>query len=154
LLNEFSICTMNRGKLGLLSRFEARSVGKSAAPSLLLTGVSIMKSFADLSFFRAFDLLLDRANPGLKRSRWTYDGVEFERERISASGPKYGLAVEIYTLNRVPRPSWSLLVAKEYWWAGEDAKAMRSFRWARPTGGKRIEILKWLRAQEEKIRRL
>ena len=109
-----------------------------------------MKSFADPSFFRAFDLLLNRSNPGLKRSRWSHEGVEFERERISASGPRYGLTVEIYALNRPARPSWSLLVAKEYWWTGEQAKALRSMHWARPTGGQRIEILKWLRMQEQK----
>ncbi len=32
-----------------------------------------MKSFADPSFCRAFELLLDQSNPGLKRFRWTYD---------------------------------------------------------------------------------
>ena len=112
-----------------------------------------MKSFADQAFFRIFELLLNQSNPGLKRSRWTYDNVEFERERMSASGPKYGLAVEIYTLNRVGRPSWSLLVVKEYWWAGRDSEVLRSLRWARPTSGHRIEILKWLRAQDAKFGR-
>ena len=45
---------------------------------------SVMKSLARPSFFRLFDLLVSHANPGLKSPRWTFDGVEFERERHSS----------------------------------------------------------------------
>src|SRR5579885_681387 len=47
-----------------------------------------MKSLARPSFFRMFDLLLNTTNSGLKRSRWTYEGVEFEYERHSFHRPK------------------------------------------------------------------
>ncbi len=107
-----------------------------------------MRNFAGASFFRLFELLLGSSNRGLKRSRWTHGGVEFERERHSMTGPQHGLAVEIFTLRRPGRHGWSLLVVKEYWWAGEDSKAIKSLRWARPTGGRRADILNWLRAQE------
>ena len=74
-----------------------------------------MKSFAHPSFFRLFDLLLSLTNPGLKRSHWTHDGVQFERERHSVTGPRHGLAIEIFTLTRSGRHGWSLMVVKEYW---------------------------------------
>ncbi len=110
-----------------------------------------MKNFAQPSFFRLFDLLLSLSNPGLKRTHWTHDGVELERERHSVMGPKHGLAIEIFTLTRPGRRGWSLMVIKEYWWAGEESKALKNLRWARPTSGQRGDILSWLRAQDAKI---
>ena len=112
-----------------------------------------MKNFAHPSFFRLFDLLLSLTNPGLKRSHWTHDGVQFERERHSVTGPRHGLAIEIFTLTRSGRRGWSLMVIKEYWWAGEESKALKNLRWARPTGGQRGDILSWLRAQDAKVGR-
>jgi hypothetical protein len=110
-----------------------------------------MKNFAHPSFFRLLDLLLSLTNPGLKRSRWTHDGVEFERERHSVTGPKRGLAIEIFTLTRPGRRGWSLMIIKEYWWAGEESRALKNLRWARPIGGQRGDILAWLRKQDAKI---
>lgn len=112
-----------------------------------------MKSFGDPAFFRLFDLLTSLTNRGLKRSHWTHDGIEFERERHSVIGPKHGLTIEIFTLTRPGRRGWSLMVIKEYWWAGEESRALKSLRWARPIGGQRADILSWLRAQEAKLRR-
>jgi len=110
-----------------------------------------VKGFAHPSFFRLFDLLLSLTNPGLKRSHWTHDGVQFERERHSVTGPRHGLAIEIFTLTRSGRHGWSLMVVKEYWWAGEESKALKNLRWARPISGQRSDILSWLRAQDAKI---
>jgi hypothetical protein len=89
-----------------------------------------MKSFASPSFFRLLDLMLSTTNPGLKLSRWKFDGVEFERERHSVMGPKHGLAIEIFTLTHAGRRGWTLMVTKEYWWAGEESKALKNLRWA------------------------
>jgi len=112
-----------------------------------------MKTLAQPSFFRAFDLLLSTSNPGLKQARWSHDGVEFERERHSFSGPKHGLTVEIVTLTRAGRRGWSLMVTKEYWWAGPDNKAFKNLRWARPVSGRRNDMLDWMRAQEAALER-
>ena len=112
-----------------------------------------MKNFAQPSFFRLFDLLVSLTNRGLKRSHWTHDGVEFERERHSVMGPRHGLTIEIFTLTRAGRRGWSLMVVKEYWWAGEESKALKNLRWARPIGGQRADILSWLRVQDVKIGR-
>lgn len=112
-----------------------------------------MKNFSQPSFFRLFDLLVSLTNRGLKRSHWTHDGVEFKRERHSVMGPRHGLAIEIFTLTRTGRRGWSLMVVKEYWWAGEESKALKNLRWARPLGGQRADILSWLRAQDAKIGR-
>lgn len=110
-----------------------------------------MKNFAQPSFFRLFDLLVSLTNGGLKRSHWTHDGVEFERERHSVMGPRHGLTIEIFTLRRAGRRGWALMVVKEYWWAGEETKALKNLRWARPIDGKRADILSWLRAQDSRI---
>lgn len=112
-----------------------------------------MKSFARPSFFRVFDLLVSTTNPGLKRTRWTHDGVAFERERHSFSGPRHGLTIEIITLTRAGRRPWTLMVTKEYWWAGPDLKAFKNLRWARPLSGQRTDILAWMRAQESALER-
>jgi hypothetical protein len=112
-----------------------------------------MKSLARPSFFRMFDLLLSTTNPGSKLTRWTHDGVEFERERHSFTGPKHGLTIEIITLTRSGRRGWSLMVTKEYWWAGAESKAFKNLRWARPISGQRSDLLAWLRAQETALER-
>ncbi len=112
-----------------------------------------MKSFAGASFFRLFDLLLSTTNPGLKLSHWTVDGVDWERERYTFTGQAHGFAIEIFTLRRPGRGGWSLLVIKEYWWAGEENKALKSLRWARPTNGRRGDVIAWLRAQESALDR-
>jgi hypothetical protein len=112
-----------------------------------------MKSFVGAFFFRAFDLLLSTSNPGLKRSRWTFDGVDFERERHSFAGANHGFAVDIITLTRTGRRGWSFMVAKEYWWAGAESKPLKSLRWARPTSGQRSDMLAWMRAQETALER-
>jgi hypothetical protein len=112
-----------------------------------------VKNLAQPSFFRLFDLLVSLTNRGLKRSHWTHDGVEFERERHSVMGPRHGLTIEIFTLRRVGRRGWSLIVVKEYWWAGEESRTLKNLRWARPISGQRSDILSWLRAQDAKIGR-
>jgi len=110
-----------------------------------------MKSLARPSFFRLFDLLVSTTNPGLKRPHWTHNGVDFERERHSVTGPQHGFVLEITTLTSRGRRGWSLMVIKEYWWAGEESKGLKNLRWARPTSGQRSDILSWLRAQETRL---
>jgi hypothetical protein len=107
-----------------------------------------MKSLVRPSFFRVFDLLLSTTNPGLKLARWTHDGVEFERERHSFTGPNHGLSVEIVTLTRSGRRGWKLMVTKEYWWAGTESKPLKNLHWARATAGQKNDVLAWMRAQE------
>jgi|GEM_PF-503104 hypothetical protein len=112
-----------------------------------------MKSLARPSFFRMFDLLLNTTNSGLKRSRWTYEGVEFEYERHSFTGPKHGLTISVFTLTRHGRRGWSLMVTKEFWWVGEDSKPFKDLRWARHVSGQRNDLMAWLRAQEVALER-
>lgn len=112
-----------------------------------------MKSLAHPSFFRTFDLLLSTTNPGLKRSRWAHDQVEFARDRHSYSGPLHGFTIDIVTMTRLGRRGWSLMVTKEYWWAGPDNKAFKNLRWARPVSGQRTDMLTWMRSQEAALER-
>lgn len=107
-----------------------------------------MKSLAQPSFFRVFDLLLGATNPGLKLSAWMRDDVAWERERHSFTGPKHGLSIEIITLTRPGRHGWSIMIVKEYWWIGKESKAVKSTRWAKPIEGTRNDIMNWFRAQE------
>ena len=112
-----------------------------------------MKNLARPSFFRFFDLLLGATNPGLKRSRWTFDGVEFTRERHNFTGGAYGFTFEIFRMEHAGRRGWSLMVVKEYWWFGEEAKTAKTTHWARPIRGKRSDMMTWLRAQEADLER-
>jgi hypothetical protein len=95
-------------------------------------GAILMKSLAHPSFFRVFDLLVGATNPGLKLSSWTLDGIAWERERHSFTGPTHGQAIEIFTVTRSGRRGWSLMIVKEYWWVGKESKAVKAVRWAKP----------------------
>ena len=112
-----------------------------------------MKNLARPSFFRMFDLLLSTTNPHSRLTRWTYDSVEFERERHSYTGPKHGLTIDITTLTRGGRRGWCLMVTKEYWWVGAESKAFKDLHWARAVDGQRSEMMAWLRAQEVALER-
>jgi hypothetical protein len=107
-----------------------------------------MKTMARPSFFRVFDLLLGTTNPGLKLSSWTHDGIAWERERHSFTGPKHGQTIEIVTLTRPGKRGWSVMIVKEYWWVGKESRAVKSVRWAKPIDGQRSDIMNWFRAQE------
>jgi hypothetical protein len=107
-----------------------------------------MKSFASPSFFRLFDLILSATNPGMKQSHWTIDGVDCECERHSFNGPRYGFAIEIFTLARPGKRGWSLMVVKEFWYAGKVKDAGRMPHWAKLTGGQRADVFAWFRSQE------
>ncbi len=106
-----------------------------------------MKSFVSPSFFRVFDLILGASNPGLKLTRWTYDSLECERERHSFTGPRHGIAIEIFTLMKPGKRGWTLMVVKEYWWAEKENKALKMPHWAKLTDGQRGDALAWLRAK-------
>jgi hypothetical protein len=112
-----------------------------------------MKSLASPSFFRLFDLLISTTNRELKLLRWVHDGVEFERARHSSMDPNHGLAIEIFTLTRTGRRGWTLMVIKEYWWAGKESKPLKNLRWARITNGQRSDAFTWLREQEVALER-
>jgi hypothetical protein len=107
-----------------------------------------MKNFAQPSFFRVFDLLVGATNPGLKLSSWTYDGVVWERERHSFTGATHGQTIEIFTLRRLGKRGWNVMIVKEYWWVGKENKPVKAVRWAKPIEGQRIDIMNWFRAQE------
>lgn len=111
-----------------------------------------MKSLSQPSFFRVFDLLLGGANPGFKLSSWTHDGVNWERERHSFAGANHGQTIEIVTVTRPGKRGWSIMIVKEYWWAGKENKPLKTLRWAKPLAGQRTHILEWFRAQEVALR--
>lgn len=110
-----------------------------------------MKTFASPSLFRTFDLLLSTTNPGLKLSQWKSDDVEWSRERHSFTGPDHSFAVEVTTLTHGGRQAWSLMVVKEFWWMGAQAKDLRSTQWARLLQGRRKDALSWLDQQEKAL---
>jgi hypothetical protein len=113
-----------------------------------------MNHFVRPSFFRLFDMLLSTTNAGFKHSQWTWNGVDFSRERHSFTGPRHSLSVEIFMLTREGRHGWTLMVTKECWWAGDDNnKVLRSPRWARSLAGRRSDIIAWLKEQETAIER-
>lgn len=112
-----------------------------------------MKNLATPSFFRTFDLLLGASNPGLKLTQWSYDGVDWVRDRYSVTGRNHGFIIEINTLTRPGRRGWCLLVTKEHWWAGTRAESVKSTQWSRPVSGQRKDILEWFRKHEKTIER-
>jgi hypothetical protein len=112
-----------------------------------------MKNFAGASFFRTFDLLMSVTNPGAKLSQWVVAGVACRRERHSFAGAGYGFAVEVFQLTRCGRRSWALLVVREFWWGAQAGEPLKRLHWARPIGGRRVDILAWFLEQEGKLDR-
>jgi hypothetical protein len=112
-----------------------------------------MKTFASASFFRLLDRLVDAGNPSLRRPRWSFEGVEFEYGRHSFTGSAHGFSIQTFTLSSAGRRGWSLLVVKEFWQTGDATDAARMTRWARPTGGRRGDIVTWLRTREMDLER-
>ena len=112
-----------------------------------------MKNLANASFFRVFDVLLGETNPGLKLTSWTHDGVAWERERHSFQGAAHGQSIEIVTVSRSGKRGWRVMVVKEYWWAGQESRAIKAVRWAKATGGQSSDILAWFRGQEVLLER-
>jgi hypothetical protein len=112
-----------------------------------------MKNFASPSFYRTFDLLLGTINPSAKVAYWTYGDVEWVRDRYSITGRTHGIIIEIFTLTRPGRRGWSVMVTKENWWAGTETEAIKTSRWARPTSGRRSDIMEWFREQELELER-
>jgi hypothetical protein len=112
-----------------------------------------MKNLSGPSFYRLFDLLVSMTNPGLKRAHWKVDAVDWERQRHSFTGPSHGFGVEIFTLTRQGAHGWVLMVIKEYWWAGEENKALKSLHWSRPLRGRRGDVIAWFRMQEAALER-
>jgi hypothetical protein len=112
-----------------------------------------MRSFASPSFFRLFDMLMSASNPSFKHARWSFEGVDCEHERHNFTGRAHGFAIETFTLSRPGRRGWRLLVVKEYWWTEQSSAAARMTRWARPIGGRRGDIIAWLRTQDSALAR-
>lgn len=109
-----------------------------------------VRTFADPSLFRLIYMLLGEAHPDLRRTKWTYRGVNWFRERHSFSSSSSGFAIDQYLISKPQPGSWSLLIVKEMWWDGDD-KVIRSVQWAKPLSGSRAKTLEWLRAEERRI---
>ncbi|WP_162854554.1 hypothetical protein [Sphingobium estronivorans] len=109
-----------------------------------------MKSLADRSFFRVFDLLVASAQPNgsIKRPTWSIADTEWVRERHSYAGPNHSFTMETIQVRRTTAPRWTLLVVKEFWWIESQEKPLRDLRWAKLIQGNSQEALKWFRLRE------
>ncbi len=106
-----------------------------------------MKKIGDASFFRIVDRLLSAGTGRVPTSRWSIDGVEWQRERHSYAGATHGFTLEVTTGVRPGPPGWRLRVVKEYWRDGQ-GEATRDLQWAQIEAGSRGEIVEWLKRQE------
>jgi len=107
-----------------------------------------MKSLSDASFFNLFDRLVACGRVPSAAGRWRFGGAEWESARHSFTCASHGFVAEITT---VAGEGWLLLVAKEYWWAGDKTDALRNQRWAKLAKGKPDAVLAWLRRQEKAL---
>ncbi len=102
-----------------------------------------MRRIGDASFFRIVDRLLDPGLTRTPRTRWSIDGVEWQRERHSYAGAGHGFTVEVTTGTRAARPAWSLVVVKEYWRDGS-GEGIKTLQWAHVGSGRRTDVVAWL----------
>ena len=110
-----------------------------------------MKALTDASFFRAFDRMAAAGNPGFKLNQWSFAGAVWQRERHSFSGVGHSFTVEALTVKQTARPAWTLLVAKENWWAAAHGEALKNVQWARPVAGRGADIVAWFRERERSL---
>ena len=107
-----------------------------------------MKSLSDASFFHLFGRLVARGRVPVSAGRWRFGGAVWESARHSFTGAGHGFVAEV---TAVEGEGWSLLVVKEYWWAGGKDDALRNQRWAKAAKGKPDAVLAWLRRQEKAL---
>ena len=110
-----------------------------------------MKSFADRSFFTLFDEILRRDRPPNGPDLWSLAGTTWHRSRHTFETHGYGFTMETYEIERPARAAWSLLVARETWWAGRQGEIIRSAHWAKPVRGSRTAILAWFKEQQHRL---
>ncbi len=111
-----------------------------------------MRKIGDASFFRIVDRLLEAGTSRTPRTRWSVDGVDWRRERHSYAGASHGFTIEVTTGTRAAKPSWTLVVVKEYW-RDAGGEGMKSPQWAHIETGSRTDVVAWLERQERNLER-
>ena len=102
----------------------------------------------DSKFFNLFSLIASTSNPDRDRDEWQAGEVAWKRERTSFKGPQYSLQMEVHTLNRAGKRGWTLIVARETWWASDRRKAFRDGHWVHVCRGARKDVEKWFSERE------
>jgi hypothetical protein len=110
-----------------------------------------MKSFADNSFYMLFEAILRKDKPKDGSDTWTTAGATWHHSRHSFETDGYGFAIEIYEIVSTGRNGWTLLVAREHWWAGRKGEVIRSAHWAKPMRGNRAAIIAWLKVRQQQL---
>ncbi len=109
-----------------------------------------MRKIGDASFFRIVDRLLDPGTTRTPRVRWSIDGVEWLRERHSFAGASHGFSVEVTTGTKAAKPTWTIVVVKEYWRSGS-GQDLKVLQWAHVEAGRRADVVAWLERQEKAL---
>lgn len=107
-----------------------------------------MKSFTDTRFANALARLLTAGNRDPQVDRWTIDETTWRRERHGFCGQAASFQLETLTIEHSQKPTWRIMVVREYWWHGPERKAMRSGQWLKPINGERKAALTWFERQE------
>jgi len=102
----------------------------------------------DSKFFNLFALIASTSNADRDRHEWQVGEVAWTRERTSFTGPRYALQVDVHILHRPGRRGWTLIVARETWWASDRRKPFRDGRWVHVCRGARADVEKWFIEQE------
>ena len=102
----------------------------------------------DSRFFNLFSLIASTSNADRDRDAWRAGDVAWTRERTSFKGPQYALQMEVHTLDRVDKRGWTLIVARETWWASDGRKAFRDGQWVHLCRSARRDVEKWFSEQE------
>lgn len=111
-----------------------------------------MRKIGDASFFRIVDRLLEAGTTRTPRTRWSIDGVEWQRERHSYAGASHGFTIEVTRGTKTVEPGWTLVVVKEYW-RDAGGESMKSPQWAHIETGSRADVVAWLERQERNLER-
>ena len=105
-----------------------------------------MKRIGDTGFFAMFDLAIGPTAKVGQPAKFTLGSAELVRSRHSHAGEVYDFTIEVTALSRSQKPEWNMLVAREYWWNGQNGEAIRAHRWAKVLSGSQAEIMRWLRS--------
>jgi len=107
-----------------------------------------VKSFSESRFFNLLARLQAASNPHATIDRWSFDGVDWRRERQSHWAQDYAYQLEQQILTHAGRPAWSLLVIAETWWGPDRKTALRQTQWGRVVSGSKPAALAWFNKHE------
>lgn len=105
----------------------------------------MLRTLSDPRLLQHLDRLARTSDPTQARRKWNAYGLDWNRSRQSSYGPDFGFIADITVVRQPTRNSWSLLVVRESWWAGDSPDPIKMRQWAHLMSGLKTDVIAWAR---------